>query len=72
MNHTNRTHLPRQISFICQSDVLVTGNDMMGKPVLQRPYLMATIDIYSRTILGCRAILVSDINLKKIHRVTTP
>lgn len=72
MNHTNRTHLPRQISFIYQSNIPVTGNDTAGKPVLQRSYLIAPIDIYSWTILGCRTVLASDINLKKIYRVTTP
>ena len=65
MNHTNHIHPPEQARFICQTDIFVVGSDMTGSPVMQRPWLVATIDAYSRAILSCRVILPSGINLKK-------
>lgn len=65
MNHTNRTHLPGQARFVCQTDIFVVGSDTTGNPAMQRPWLVATIDAYSRAILSCRVIFPSGINLKK-------
>ena len=72
MNHTNRTHLPGQARFVCQTDIFVVGSDMTGSPVMQRPWLVATIDAYSRAILELQGNPSFRHQPEEIHGVTTP